>query len=288
MTGVNQRATDPVVVASGLRFFVDEMDSLGLRANGIFEPETLAFCEKTIRPGNTVVDVGANIGYYTVYFSRFVGAAGRVIAFEPDPFNFSLLQKNVAENGCNNAELHRFALSDQAGQSYLYLSDSNLGMHRMYPSVCCTDRAEGVQTIRFDETIPVDEVQFVKIDIEGYEYFALRGMEACLRNNDEVKIVSEFSPLSMLEAGYSPILLLEFLFGLDFLAYDLDGKSLDAEKLASHCRLFDQVERGEVIAEMQGKNIIEILDQAQRLLQRIGYARPLLEYIVFARRPALC
>ena len=288
MASVNQWVTDPVVVGPGLRFFVDGLDSLGLRANGIFEPETLAFCEKTIRPGNTVVDVGANIGYYTVYFSRFVGATGRVIAFEPDPFNFSLLQKNVAENGCDNAELHRFALSDQVGQSYLYLSDSNLGMHRMYPSVCCTDRTEAVQTIRFDESIPVDAVQFVKIDIEGYEYFALRGMEACLHNNDEVKIVSEFSPLSMLEAGYSPILLLEFLFGLDFLAYDLDGKSLDAEKLASHCRLFDQVERGEVITEMQGKNNIEILDEAQRLLQRIGYARPLLELIVFARRPALC
>jgi methyltransferase, FkbM family len=87
-----RRARSSVVESvDGHRMFVDERDSMGLSIDPVFEPLETEFCRAVVRPGAVVVDIGANIGYYTLIFARQVGPSGKVIAFEPDADNFRLL-----------------------------------------------------------------------------------------------------------------------------------------------------------------------------------------------------
>ena len=79
-------------------------------SSGTYEPEETRLFRSKCRPGDTVIDVGANVGWYTVIASKLVGKKGRVIAFEPEPVNFAILKKNVLANGCENVILELKAL----------------------------------------------------------------------------------------------------------------------------------------------------------------------------------
>ncbi len=91
--------------------------------------------QNLIKPGQTVIDVGANIGYYnTLQFAKLVGpTVSRVYAFEPDPDNFALLRKNVAQNGYANVVCIQKAVSDQTSKLKLFRNSQNHGDHRIYP-----------------------------------------------------------------------------------------------------------------------------------------------------------
>ncbi len=83
----------------GHRMFLDRFDSLSLSVVGRHEQCITELVQQIIKPGDIVLDIGANIGYYTLIFARCVGPTGHVYAFEPDPGSFALLQKNVQING---------------------------------------------------------------------------------------------------------------------------------------------------------------------------------------------
>ena len=92
----------------GLRMYLDPTDTVVCRmiaAYGNWEPSETAWFLRTVKPGDIIVDAGANVGYYTVIGSRLVGDRGKVYAFEPDPSNFELLRKNVELNGLKNVVL---------------------------------------------------------------------------------------------------------------------------------------------------------------------------------------
>ena len=120
-----------ITTKHGFTLYLDDADSLALSYNKQYEPEETQFFIDNLKEGMRVVDVGANIGYYTTLFSRLVGTTGSVIAFEPDPTNFSLLEKNCKANGCRNVRLEQLALSDKNGVAQLHLSEVNRGDHRM-------------------------------------------------------------------------------------------------------------------------------------------------------------
>ncbi len=90
------------VWVQGHKLFLDKLDTLELATREIYEPLETQLLLKRLKPGQTFVDIGANIGYYTLLAARQVGPAGRVYAFEPDEENFKLLQKNTEINGYSN------------------------------------------------------------------------------------------------------------------------------------------------------------------------------------------
>lgn len=104
---------------------------MGLALNGNYEPEVTGILGEWIKQGDLAIDVGTNIGYYTLLFARQVGSSGRVIAFEPDPHSHDILLGNVAKNGYSNVELSRYALADRAGDRLLYIDSHNNLDHRM-------------------------------------------------------------------------------------------------------------------------------------------------------------
>ena len=200
---------------------------LGLTVShyGTYEKSESKIMEEEIKVGNIVVDVGANIGLHTLNMARIVGNTGQVFAFEPDPSNFKILEKNVKVNNYQNIILEQKAVGDKHGRTTLYQSD-HPGMHRIFPQ---TKQAKGQVQVEltsldkyFIDSNLVDKINFIKIDVEGLEFSVLKGMKNILKNNKKIKILFEFMPKNTMEAGFTPIELLNYLTSYDFKLFCID------------------------------------------------------------------
>lgn len=180
--------------------------------------------KKEIKKGNVVLDIGANIGYYTLIFAKLVGEEGRVYAFEPDPTNFALLKKNVEINGYKNVVLVQKAVSNNSGRIKLYLSKNNMGDHRIYDSGEDGRQHIEIEAIRLDDYFEHFEgrIDFIKMDIQGAEGGAIQGMYNLLNKNNNVKIVTEFWPIGLKRFGTDPEEFLRLLIKLGFKLYEVN------------------------------------------------------------------
>lgn len=225
---------NPNVIASvqGHKMFLDSKDSLGLYVMGIrlglsvvgtHEPLVTKLVKKEIKKGDIVLDIGANIGYYTLIFAKLIGEKGKVFAFEPEPTNFALLKKNVEINAYKNVILIQKAVSNRTGKLKLYLCEDNKGDHRTYNSHDGRKSIE-IEAIRLDDYFKNYDrkVNFIKMDIQGAEGNALQGMSKLLKKNKDVKIVTEFWPAGLKRAGMAPEEFLKFLIKHDFKLYDIN------------------------------------------------------------------
>ena len=211
----------------GHKMFLDEKDSLRLSVARVFEPVVTRLFEREVRDGQTVLDIGANIGYFTLLLARQVGPTGRVFAFEPDPTNFGLLQRNVAANGYSNVSFVQRAVWSATGPLRLYLSDENKGDHRVYDSD--DGRAAlTIEAVRLDDyfaSLPDLRVDVVKMDVQGSEAHALSGMRGLLGRRREATLVTEFWPAGLHRAGSSARGYLEALSDLGFRPYLVDERA---------------------------------------------------------------
>ena len=185
---------------------------------GCYEPEMVALFRRTLRPGWTVIDAGANIGYFTLLASRLVGPSGRVIAFEPDPTNFEYLVRNIRANGCANVQAERLALSDRTG-SLPFRRDRFKSEGHLVEGSPPGRGAIAVPTVRLDDFAQqhrIDTVQFIKFDIEGGEPAALRGMAESSRRWPELRLVVEFSRRALTREGRPATELFDVLRSLGF------------------------------------------------------------------------
>jgi FkbM family methyltransferase len=216
--------TDTVSVL-GHRMHLDAIDRAELSINGIYEPLTTDLVRAEIKPGDVVLDIGANIGYYTLIFAKCVGPTGHVFAYEPEPGNFSLLRENVSTNGYRNVTLCQTAVSDRAGHNRLYLDEANAGDCRLYDSGDGR-RAVGVETVRLDDCLAAfpGKIGFVKMDIQGAEPAALRGMQSLLHAHRPLGLVVEFWPYGIRLFGSNPGDLLRMLTRNGFALWNLDER----------------------------------------------------------------
>lgn len=196
---VFDRLRQKEVTVHGFSLLLDPLDSLELSIFRSYEPFETSLLSSEIRPGMTLVDVGANIGYYTLLFSKLTGAAGRVYAFEPEPENFALLQENLRRNARTNVVALQRAVSDQSGPSFLYLSSENFGDHQAYPSADGRRKVPITMT-RLDDSLP-GPVDLIKMDVQGFEAHALEGMEAVIAASPRLTIFTEFWPEGLRRAG---------------------------------------------------------------------------------------
>ncbi|MGH0029495.1 MAG: FkbM family methyltransferase [Myxococcota bacterium] len=189
-----------------------------------WEPIETHWFVQSLRPGDVVVDVGANVGYYTLIASRLVGETGRVYAFEPDPESFALLTRNVRESGLDNVVLEQKGVSDRAGTLELYLSESNRGDHRIFQPEGESRRTIEVESVALDDYFAGRhaEVDFVKIDTQGAELLILRGMREILAGNDRLVLAVEYAPKLLREFGFDALELLDLLEANDFRFFDMN------------------------------------------------------------------
>lgn len=159
---------------------------------GAYERQLVALLKRTLRPGMTVFDLGANIGYFSVIAAALVGSKGRVHSFEPMPHNFERLRRNLQPFPW--ATLHNCAVGNVAKEVAFYFSDKESGWAGVHDLPSRNSRTTA-QMIRLDDWLashPVERIDFIKLDIEGSELNALRGATQLLRR---------FHPTVVTEAG---------------------------------------------------------------------------------------
>jgi len=202
----------------------EECVSRQIREFGIWESYETSLLLKYLRPGGIFLDIGANIGYYTVLGANAVGEQGRVIAYEPDRANFALLEKNLLLNKITNATVFAAAVSDYNGHAVLYLSPDNRGDHRLYDSGDARSRfvAEVVDGGAHLRTL-TGRVDFIKIDTQGSELHVLKALQALiLANRRHLVMVVEFWPFGLRLAGASADELLDLLAAFNMSIHIID------------------------------------------------------------------
>jgi FkbM family methyltransferase len=207
---------------------------------GAFEPETVRFYSKIIKPGDVVIDIGANIGAHTLHFAKLVGPTGRVIAFEPTDYAFSKLQRNLELN----PELQKRVVAKQ------FLLDSGEGIKpNAIPSSweLCDNRksqkhdvhcgtynsldAACVHTLdNAMESMGNPKIQLLKLDVDGYELQVLKGAHATLLRN-QPDIIMEIVPYIYKEHGYNLETLLNLLTPYEF--FDFQKQKVRFNKISS-------------------------------------------------------
>jgi len=211
------------VEIDGHKIFLDKFDSLHLYRRGHYEEYETEIIKKIIKKGDIVLDVGANIGYFTLIFAKLVGKNGKVFAFEPDPKNFDLLSKNIKINGYKNVTLVRKALSDKTAKTNLFLSKTNSVDHRTVDPKENRDSIE-IEKITADDYFSdfKEQINFIKMDIQGSEVEALSGLSSLLQKMNDIIIMIEFAPMLLRRVSYGPVELLNYLKEYDFNLFEMD------------------------------------------------------------------
>ena len=226
----------------GFGIYIDPCDEVISRAiafTGIWEPIETEFLKKSIKEKMCVVDIGANIGYFTTLMSRLVGPDGKVLSFEPSPRAYEILSKNVKENCLNNVESRKIAISDFSGNTKLYLSKINPGDNRL-SSECIyetDDKREitEVAVTTLDDYLDDCSIDLIKIDVQGAELGVINGAIKTIKNYHPDMII-EFWPIGLTSHGTNPR---DLLLTLERLGYDLYDLNSD-EKLKSIDELCDK------------------------------------------------
>ena len=158
------------------------------------------FLRRTLFAGAVVVDAGANIGIYSEFLSRCVGPTGAVHSFEPSHENFKRLR--AATRKLSNVRLAEAAVGERSGKSKLYLSDKLNVDHRAYLGGGDSRRTIPIEMVALDDYFePGERVDLIKMDIQGYELHALRGAKRVLQENPDIKLLLEFWPYGLEQAG---------------------------------------------------------------------------------------
>lgn len=220
-----------LVEARGHLLSIDPRDrAVGarLRRRGIWSEAETALCTREVQAGMTVLDIGANIGYFTLLFARLVGSEGQVFAIEPDPYNLQLLRENVVRNGYRNVTVLPTAVSRQEGVARLFKNPDNFGDHRLGHGGDGRESVE-VPVTTLDALAPLlgKRIDFIKMDIQGSEGSVLAGGREVFGSAAPMKMVSEFWPEGMRANGDDPMAYLHTLHEYGFrLSYIAPGKRL--------------------------------------------------------------
>jgi len=191
------------------------------------ESSTIELIRKEVQKGMHVFDLGANIGWFTLVFSKLVGHTGHVYSFEPDPYTFGILKENIKLNNLKNVSIFQLATSNKVGTANLYLDYLQDGSNKLKTKTQNENSVE-IKTTTLDEFCKEHKtkVDLIKMDIEGSEPKTFEGMKNVILKNPNIKIVSEFFPGAIKETGSSPQGYLNLLERSEFIINQIDEKNL--------------------------------------------------------------
>jgi FkbM family methyltransferase len=212
-----------------------------------------ALVKSLLKPGGTVVDVGANIGYITMLCARAVGTRGRIIAFEPEPDNLVELRMNVECNGLSNIEIRTSAVGAGTGE-VVFARGINGGV--------CSDPAASdairVSIVALDTAL-TGTIDMIKIDVEGYEGEVLAGAKETIRRERPAMFI-EIHP-ALLPQGHSVQGILDFLdaYYENIEIYQPVRHRLLREKLAAR-----YLNRGSIVKLNDREAVLAACEQGQQ------------------------
>jgi FkbM family methyltransferase len=199
------------------------------------------FLDRHIEPGMVILDIGANVGFYSLLFAQKVGPQGKVYAFEPDPLSRQILEDRRRAAGATNLQVAPIALGEHEGKVILYCNPTNRADNRIHDSL----QAPGVEAIEvrmtpldtFRSQNGIDRIDALKMDVQGAEVAVLRGMRQIMRETPPRWMFLEFEPELLRGAGSSPEELWALLdeYGYEAFSVGEDGQAApvtDRDELA--------------------------------------------------------
>lgn len=188
-----------VVYDEDLKFRVDLQDTprRAIYLYGCYEYATTKFLDRYLEPSMSFADIGANVGYYTLFAAKRVGASGVVYAFEPVEEIYDELKANINLNSLNNISAHRLAVCDETGSVtfYVSLSRDNRGLSSLQKGQSGSEQiSTTVACVRLEEFVlkhGIKTLDLLKVDVEGAELKVFRGAEALLSRRAAPDIIFE-------------------------------------------------------------------------------------------------
>jgi len=196
------------------------------RALGVYEYWKTHLFINLIKPGMIAVDVGANKGYFSLLFAKLMGDKGKVLSFEPDPNNCFWIEKSINANKYTSIKLYQIALSNKDGEATFYPGKkSGWGSLFFSKNASAPDKNPlRVKTLRLDSILKeegLENIDIIKIDVEGSDLLVLKGAENFLKKSKNVKLVMDIDVKSEDEKQQ----LFKFLISCGFKIYSI-GKEL--------------------------------------------------------------
>lgn len=232
--------------------------------DGGHELLTTEIFKKEVKQGDIVLDLGANIGYYSLLASRLVGKGGRVYAFEPDPTNFRLLLKNIELNKHTNIVPTQKAVSNRAGKIKLFLDEKDTGAHTIFQPNENSKYIE-IESVTLDDFFQDKRhpINIIKMDIEGAEMAALSGMRRLIEENRDLKMFVEFYLPGIDRTDENPEDLIRGLLAY----YDFPMLAID-----EYSRITHEIQNiNELIAAAKkGRGVVNIFLSKRRLTERLN------------------
>ena len=192
---------------------------------GYFDPMGIRFINNQLYEGEVFIDIGANVGAYSLVASRLVGRSGKVIAFEPVGTIFQRLSENISLNKITNIVAEKRAVLDKNGITDIYLSDKqNMGMSSIFHFNPESGKSEKVEAVSLDDYIEkrdISRINLIKIDIEGSEMLAIKGMQRIIERFHP-KILIELKEETLTNSGYQAKNIIDFLVKAGYNKFIID------------------------------------------------------------------
>lgn len=205
-----------------------------------FEPEVKDIFLKYVKKGSTVLDIGANIGAHTLFLSKIVDDTGKVISFEPIKKIYEQLRKSIAINDFKNITLNNFALEDKEFETKINIVGENMGGSSIYKdkSIDFDFIAEENIRVKILDNLDLPKINFIKMDVEGYEWNVIKGAKKLLER-DRPNIIFEYNPLTYdKELEGDSIKILEYLKSLNYKLFDINDINNEITDFSSYRNSF--------------------------------------------------
>ena len=193
---------------------------------GVYSVEETQILNAILETGDVFIDIGAHVGYFSILASSIVGQSGLVMAFEPSPPMRQKLVTNIELNSCDNVQVFPHAVSNVSGQETFFLCRQSAGNSSLRPLEACETDEVKVTTVALDTFVDPDvwsRIKMIKLDIEGAELLALRGMRELLIGEQAPDILCEVTDEFLLLLGGSENALLKYMDDLGYLSFRLDS-----------------------------------------------------------------
>jgi FkbM family methyltransferase len=187
------------------------------------ESDTVTLVRRLIRPGMCVLDIGANVGYFTRLFAQLAGRQGHVFAFEPGPQTMPFLESNT--RSFRNVKRMPWAVSDRDDTVTFYLHPTSSASNSLYDLAGAKERVTvpSVSIDTFARQHHISRVDLVKIDVEGAEPLVVQGMAKQIQAQDQILIIIEYCPKNLTLAGHAPSAFIESLRAMDLHPHSIDA-----------------------------------------------------------------
>ena len=197
--------------------------------NGPYEKDILNEFMKVVKSGDVCLDVGANIGHHSIFLAKLVGETGRVIAFEPIPKLADQIEDSARENKLENLKVVVSALGEKNYETVIHINKYVIGSSSLLPTRYGTDVEKvNIKVSKLDDMcgdLKINKIDFIKIDVEGYEWFVLDGAKETI-SKYKPKIVIEYSPEYYRQNDITHMdMIISFLRDNNYSVYDIENEN---------------------------------------------------------------